>query len=169
MGRKTDSAATSTNIITMVLTCYRLTQTGRIRLFALFCLFSFLFTPFFHLSALAAAAHSDTGFPPVPVAFIYGYNNSYLIAQVQNATVAQVAYTSFETTEKGYWQYSGTVSGSTTYPGKTGTQYYSLATGAMSRTNLPAGRYVVSYWTLGSASVTVGGTNLTQVRQKSYN
>ncbi|MDJ1497619.1 RHS repeat protein [Cytophagaceae bacterium DM2B3-1] len=108
-----------------------------------------------------------------PHASIYGYNNSLLIAQVVNATLDQVAFTSFESDDKGYWNYSGTVIKPTAglVPGKTGNNYYSLSSGAITRSNLPAGRYIISYWTIGSSSIstiTISGTNLSIIRQKRY-
>lgn len=103
--------------------------------------------------------------PLLQVVYIYGYNNTMVVAEAKNATKAQVAYSSFESAEKGFWTYSGTPAGSAADPGRTGVKYYNTSTGQIQRTGLPAGRYILSYWA--SADLTVTGTNYTLVRQLS--
>jgi hypothetical protein len=91
-------------------------------------------------------------------AFIYGYKNSLLIAQVNNANYESVAYTSFESDDKGNWTYSG----STLYDAITGRKSYFLASGNIDYSGLNASNtYIVSYWLKDrSGSVSIGGTPL---------
>jgi len=111
----------------------------------------FLFLPFFD---------GSTRPPFIQTSYIYGYNNSMVVAEVTHAGKDQIAFSSFETaTDKGYWQYAGTTSS----PGRTGTQYYTLASGSIQRLGLPRGKYTLSYWANTAASVT--GTNYTLVNQ----
>jgi hypothetical protein len=117
------------------------------------------------VAVLLSASRVETHLPqPIPTAYIYGYNSSIIVAQVLNATQAQVAYTGFETNineDKGNWIYSGTPGGSKTDPGRTGIRYYSLTSGSLQRTGLPIGRYIVSYWATGAVTVN-GGTPVKQ-------
>jgi len=98
-----------------------------------------------------------------PTTYIYGYNNRLPIAVVSNARADQVAYTSFESADQGYWTYSGAPTGSATTPGRTGIRYYPLSAGNIRRTGLPPGKYLLSYWS--SARATVSGTNYALVGQ----
>lgn len=100
--------------------------------------------------------------PNLSSVYIYAHNNAIVIASVVNATVDQVAYTSFESAEKGYWTYTGNPSGSGTDPGRTGRKYYLLTAGSLQRTNLLQGKYIISYWSQNGAA-TVTGTNCTLV------
>jgi len=103
---------------------------------------------------------------PLPVTYIYGYNNTVVIAQIVNGQQKEVAFTSFESADQGYWTYGGTTAGSNSDLGRTGTKYYNLGTGAIQRNNLPSGKYVVSYWSKGGgASIT--GTNYSPVNETS--
>lgn len=101
----------------------------------------------------------------VQISYIYGYSNSLVIAQVNNANKDQIAFTSFENGDYGYWTPTGgslSVSSSTD-PGRTGYQYYNL--GSLQRSGLLAGRYIVSFWATGTATIT--GTNYTLNSQTS--
>jgi len=101
--------------------------------------------------------------PVLPVTYIYGYNNSLLMAEVFNAKQNEVAFTSFESVDKGYWSFNGTVTGSVSDRGRTGIKYYDLSSGSIQRSDLPDGKYIVSYWSrLGGATIT--GTNYTVVK-----
>ena len=75
----------------------------------------------------------------------------------------------FESSDNnGYWAYSsaaGAVSGSLTDKGRTGTKYYNLSYGNVTRGSLPAGKYFVSFWATGTVNFT--GTNYSLIRQKS--
>jgi YD repeat-containing protein len=101
--------------------------------------------------------------PPIPVAYIYGYNAAMVVAQVTNAGRDQVAYSSFESADQGYWTYAGTPAGSATDGGRTGQKYYLLSGGNIQRTGLLKGRYILSYWGNGSATLT--GVNFTLAGQ----
>lgn len=92
-----------------------------------------------------------------PTTYIYGYHNSLVIAVVSNAGKTQVAYSSFESADQGYWTYNGTPASSAATPARTGNQYYALSSGNIQRTDLPSGNYLVSYWA--SAPATISGTN----------
>lgn len=97
--------------------------------------------------------------------FIYGYKNSIPIAKVSNATTAEIAFTSFETSEKGGWTYSGTPTTSTS--SKTGTKLYNLSNGAVSKSGYggsSSNPFVVTFWARrasGSGSWTVLGKTVT--------
>ncbi|HSC54262.1 MAG TPA: hypothetical protein VLC98_11590 [Phnomibacter sp.] len=88
---------------------------------------------------------------------MWGYDSQLSIAQVSNAEVGQVAYTSFEDTEKGSWNYTG-------YPhyvqdAPMGKMAYDLNSTDISGVVSNSGEYLVSYWKYGSNSVTVNGTS----------
>lgn len=91
-------------------------------------------------------------------AYVWGYNQLYPIAKVQNADYASIAYTSFEPESKGNWDYlnAGVLNGE----GVTGNKAYSLSTANIQRTGLNTGiGYVLSYWHKNnSGSVSAGGT-----------
>lgn len=88
--------------------------------------------------------------------FIYDYGLTVPIASVQNASLSQIAYTSFETLDQRYWTFAVTgrdSSGSA----KTGNIRYQLSKGALSSTNaFQAGTYLLSYWTNGGPATVTG-------------
>lgn len=85
---------------------------------------------------------------------LWDYSNTSLVAEVSNATKEQVAYTSFETDNDGYWNVSG--SSRVEDDSLTGSRCYSLVSGSISRTGLPStGLYTVSYWAKSGASVEI--------------
>jgi YD repeat-containing protein len=75
------------------------------------------------------------------------------VAIAENATLTQIAYTSFETSEKGGWTYSGSPVTSASNS-KTGRKYYNLSTGVISKASLPAGNYKLSFWARTSSGTT---------------
>ncbi len=82
-----------------------------------------------------------------PVYYGYEYNGMYNNLVALNASKSQVAFTSFETEEKGGWSFSG--SRMQTPAAKTGRFCYNLSGGAISSSNIPAttGRpYKVSFY-----------------------
>jgi hypothetical protein len=85
------------------------------------------------------------------VAYLWGYHNNYPIAQVKNANLAAVAYTSFEDDDNS-WTYTAT--NVVTTDARTGVKCYS---GTISKSALPTGNYSVSLWAKGSGTITVGG------------
>jgi|GEM_PF-2433253 len=88
---------------------------------------------------------------------IWGYNQDVPIAQVSNATINQVAYTSFETNDQRYWLFTAAGRDSSNLA-KTGKIRYQLSAGSVQTTaSLPAGTYILSLWTQG-AKPAIGGT-----------
>lgn len=91
--------------------------------------------------------------------FIRNYSGECVVAEVVNAMVSEVAYSSFETGEKGGWNYSNGPLQNLTAP--TGKRVYQLSIGnSISRGGLDATRaYVISYWsTNGSYGIAGAGT-----------
>ena len=88
--------------------------------------------------------------------FIWDYNGMYPIAEIKNATIGNVAYTSFEADGSGNWTVPSTVRDNS--KAITGNQSYLLGNGSISASNLTSGNtYIVSYWSTGS-SYSVSGT-----------
>ncbi len=83
-------------------------------------------------------------------AYIWDYNIMYPIAEITNALSSNTCYTSFETNARGNWTMNGgTVSN---IGGLTGNSSYTISAGnTISKTGLPIGDYIVSYWTKGAA------------------
>lgn len=91
-----------------------------------------------------------------PVSLIWDYSNKMAIAEIENANVSDVAYTSFEADGKGNWNFNGTPVADN--QAATGRKVYNLASGNISAAGLnTANAHVVSYWSK-SGSVTVNGT-----------
>jgi YD repeat-containing protein len=101
---------------------------------------------------------------------LWGYGNQYPIAKVSNTnntsstndpngwyTSADVAYTSFERTDKGNWSYAGVAVADTTGP--SGKKIYRLENGSITKTNgTPSNvKYVISYWYKNGSTVNVSG------------
>jgi hypothetical protein len=96
--------------------------------------------------------------------FIYGYEGSYVVGEATNSPATQIAYTSFETIEKGGWTYSGAESNVMLGQAKTGNRVYLLNNGAISKTGLSSSNKL-SFWvrrnTTAAATMTISGTNYT--------
>jgi len=94
-----------------------------------------------------------------PSAFLYDQNNSYLIADVKNAVLSDIAYSSFELNQPGNWTMSST-SGITQNLGFSGSQSFTLSSSnTLSKSGLTSTQsYIVSYWTNGTAPLTIAGT-----------
>ncbi|WP_326993638.1 hypothetical protein [Chitinophaga sp. 212800010-3] len=89
--------------------------------------------------------------------YLWGYDAKYPIAEVKNADLSEVAYTSFESSEWGNW--SSVSNTFITGDGLSGNQSYALTNGAISKSGLnTAKKYVVSYWAKSGAAVSVTGT-----------
>lgn len=94
------------------------------------------------------------------MAYIWNYANTRPTAQVTNVSdVADIAYSSFESTGKGNWTYSGSTVAATNVP--SGAKYYSLNGNAVTKTGLTSSRkYVLSYWAKdGTPTVTYVASN----------
>lgn len=93
----------------------------------------------------------------IVLSYLWDYKGIYVIAEVKNATTADIAYTSFEAEAKGNWTYTGATTADATTP--TGGVCYSLSGGALSKSGLTStNTYVVSYWIKGSTPLTITGT-----------
>ncbi|MEZ4776129.1 MAG: hypothetical protein R3D00_23350 [Bacteroidia bacterium] len=88
-----------------------------------------------------------------PVSIIWGYNNQIAIAQVNNATANEVAFSSFEDVHSGNWAYTGTTVNTSA---KTGERCYALSSGNIMKANIPAGNYLLSYWAKGTVNTSTG-------------
>jgi hypothetical protein len=79
------------------------------------------------------------------------------LAKVSDATIAEIAYTSFESSTKGQWSYAGIPQEDSKAP--TGKMDYVLSKGAITKPAMPTGKnYVLSFWAKdGNANVS-GGT-----------
>jgi YD repeat-containing protein len=67
------------------------------------------------------------------------------VAQIVNAEISAVAYTSFETSNKGNWTYTG--SRLMDVSGPTGKMSYDLSSGAITKSGLTSGKhYMITYW-----------------------
>ena len=98
---------------------------------------------------------------------LWGYKNQYPVAKITNAGIGgyspseEVAYSSFESTDKGNWVYSGNPV--TDFSSPSGKKVYALANGSLSKikpTSLPVKRYVISYWYKTGAVVNISGGTL---------
>jgi len=91
------------------------------------------------------------------------------LAVTDNAVIADVAYSSFESSETGKWTYnSGSVTSDATSP--TGSKAYSIS-GGVSKGGLTSGqKYILSYWLKsgGSASIS-GGTQTNSISGRTLN
>ena len=88
--------------------------------------------------------------------FIWDYNGQQPIAEVKNAAITDIAYTSFEADGSGNWTISSTARNNA---GISGSQSYPLAgANTISKSGLSGGTtYVISYWVTGSA-LNIAGT-----------
>lgn len=80
------------------------------------------------------------------MAYIWNYGNTRPTAQVTNvSSVADIAYSSFESTGKGNWSYGGTTIAAANLP--SGAKYYNLNGNAVTKSGLTSSKkYVVSFW-----------------------
>jgi len=83
-----------------------------------------------------------------------------ITASAINTVIGETAATSFETTQKGGWTYSGSSSSDVTSP--TGGKCYNLSGGNITKSSLSGGDYIVSYWgKTGSVNVNSSGPTKT--------
>jgi hypothetical protein len=85
------------------------------------------------------------------ISYIWDYNSVYPIAEVQNATTDDIAYTSFEADGIGNWTFSG--GAVLDQNARTGQSSYNLnGSNSISKGNLtPSKNYIVSYWSRNGA------------------
>ncbi len=93
-------------------------------------------------------------------------NENQLLATCKAAAFNDIACTSFETSEKGNWTYSGNASSDPTAP--TGTLCYNFSNGAITKSGLTSGTYIVSYWSK-SGPNTVNGSSTPGFTGRSLN
>ncbi|WP_423149759.1 hypothetical protein, partial [Rubrolithibacter danxiaensis] len=93
-----------------------------------------------------------------PLAYIWGYKDQYPVAEVKNATEAEIAYASFEGSESLTFTYNN--SAISFLSSKTGKNSYTLSSGnTISKAGLSSAKtYIVSYWTTNSTPYTITGT-----------
>lgn len=87
------------------------------------------------------------------ISYIWDYRHGQVIAKVQNAAQADIAYTSFEADGKGSWSFTGTTTADTTTV--TGGYCYNIAQsgGSITKSGLTqATTYIISYWAKGMGS-----------------
>ncbi len=92
-------------------------------------------------------------------AYLWGYNDRYMTAEVNNAYASDIAYSSFEDDAKGNWNYNGTATtptAGTFVP--TGRRYYELTASTPIDKTVSSGKtYIVSYWRNTASPYTVNG------------
>ncbi len=75
----------------------------------------------------------------------YIWDGQFIVAKTINASNEETAFSSFETSQKGNWTYSGSTTLHPTSP--TGSKGYSLAGGNITKSGLNSSTtYIVSYW-----------------------
>lgn len=88
--------------------------------------------------------------------YIWDYKTTLRVAQVENALLSDIAYTSFESDGTGTW--SGINPLNVANAGAiTGSRYYSQSPFSFSKSGLSAGQFIVSYWSK-NGSYTVNST-----------
>lgn len=91
------------------------------------------------------------------LSYVWDYNNSYPVAEVTNAPRSSIAFTSFESTGKGEWTFSGTPVTEITAP--TGGYAYNLTAGSITKPVTSSTVYIISYWRPSTlAALTISGT-----------
>jgi len=87
-------------------------------------------------------------------AFIWGYDGTSIISEVENAESSQIAYSSFEDQVKGAWNYSEYAIRESIDKCISGKYVFDFAlSNQISSNNLTAGKYTVSYWAKKACSV----------------
>ena len=92
-------------------------------------------------------------------ALLWDYNGVYLAAVAQNCLSSELTFTSFETSDKGGWTFSGATNSTSS---KAGRKSYLLSGGAISKSGIPAStsnKFKVAFWarsSSGTVSVSVG-------------
>lgn len=88
--------------------------------------------------------------------FLWFEEGRWMAAAVQNAGASEIAYTSFETADKGGWTFNGEPHSESA---KTGVNLYHLGSGAISKTEIPATPddvFLLSFWAKRASSRTSG-------------
>ncbi len=91
--------------------------------------------------------------------FIWDELYNTVLAQCVNASSLNIAFSSFETSAKGSWEYNGIPQVELECP--TGAKVYNLAGGAIIRQGLDISEtYIVSFWKKAGASVSISGASI---------
>jgi len=94
------------------------------------------------------------------ISYVWGYNKSYPIAKVTNASEDQIAYTSFEDEAFGNWLFTGGIPKVSDNTAPTGKLCLALAGVSLYKPNLTSSSsYIVSYWCKAGSSVNVSGNS----------
>jgi hypothetical protein len=89
---------------------------------------------------------------------ITDYNGMYGVARVANGSVADIAYTSFESDGSGSWTIGSASRNSTDWI--TGTKSYDLSNGAITRSSLLSSKaYILTFWAKSTSSVSVNSAS----------
>lgn len=83
------------------------------------------------------------------ISYLWGYEGAYVVAEVINAGLSQIAYTSFETDENGGWTYAGPEKKLFRNDAKAGQSAYNLSDGSISRNVAGASasnKFKLSFW-----------------------
>ncbi|WP_439696628.1 hypothetical protein ACFGVS_29080 [Mucilaginibacter sp. AW1-7] len=89
--------------------------------------------------------------------YVWDYNSALPVAEVTNASIANIAYTSFEYDGTGNWTIGSTSRDNTT--AKTGKISYNLANGDISKGGLTTSTsYIISYWSKSATPLNITGT-----------
>ncbi len=106
----------------------------------------------------------------ISTSYLWDYNKVYPIAEVINASVDDIAHTSFEADGTGnFTSIIGTARNTVDYI--TGKRSYSMASGAISKTGLTsAKKYTISFWAKSGAAISInGGATLSPYSSTSVN
>jgi len=90
------------------------------------------------------------------LSYLWDYRGVYPIAEVKNATIDQVAYTSFEADGTGNWTINSSSRDNTA--AITGTRCYMLNSDVSKSSLNTATTYIVSYWTKNAGAFSIAGT-----------
>jgi len=106
----------------------------------------------------------------IPEAYMYDYNSSLNVAKITNSGINDVAYTSFETSNKGTWQFSSnpTLVDDATAP--TGNKVFLFTGNRIIRNQLNNNKtYIVSYWTNSLAPLLLNWSTPEVINSKTIN
>jgi hypothetical protein len=93
--------------------------------------------------------------------YLWDYDSSLPIMRYSNASLAEVAFTSFEADGKGNWQYTGSTNSQSELA--FGSRYYNLTSGAIGKQNLIRNKtYTISYWS-DNGEYSISNTTLNKV------
>lgn len=126
------------------------------------------------LTGQSVLTYNNDGLVAETQDFFSGQKNASLydtydrpIATVNNASLNQVAFTSFEQGDNGGWSYNTSFTG---IVGLIGSRAYPLSSGGISKSLSVAGTYILSYWKGSTGYLTISGASSnTLVKSKTVN